>query len=114
MNNKTEDSDKEIKLYPFFKSMSPKYSQPKSNGASSIPPAPTTQQSLISIALSHKQIAINKLENILNDVDEDKNGEIDYQEFQEGISQINNNLMPNEMKLIYNECIWNDIDNEEQ
>eukprot|EP01084_Bolivina_argentea_P159137 277179_1 len=53
---------------------------------------------------------IKKIHTILAEVDEDKNGEIDYEEFAEGIRHINNNLLPNEIKEIYDEIVWNEFE----
>ena len=38
-------------------------------------------------------------------MDEDGDGELDFQEFQEGLKTIDNKLLPNEIQSIYDHCI---------
>jgi len=57
-----------------------------------------------------KKMAIKKICDVLHEMDEDKNGEIDFEEFQEGMTSIYSSLLPSDVQQIYSECVWNEDD----
>merc|ERR1712154_742693 len=59
-----------------------------------------------------KTKAIKKISTILLEVDDDKNGKIDFEEFQESLRSIDDNLLFSEIEQIWNEIVWNDYDEE--
>lgn len=57
-----------------------------------------------------KNMAIKKVIRCLHEVDEDKNGYLDYQEFEEALKNIDHNLLPSQIEEIYQEIVWNPED----